>query len=280
MTRTAPTNPIPSAQAATFRDAGYLSPIDVFGPDDVNAVLNVVRHRGRRLNPLTRIKPHLLFPELWDLVRDPRILDPLERILGPDIFCIGSSTIEKEPHSDDYVAWHQDATFWGMDQLNGATAWLALTPSSRLSGCVQVLPGTHQKQLQHDAPGDPLNMLGAREKVRDLPNLDGAVALELAPGQMSLHHPLILHGSEPNRSDQPRIGLAVRYFSAQACQKGGSVTLVRGRNLSNMTLEQAPDGGRADLMRHAQQVRQFAGVIKREKEEHLNKDTNKDRDMP
>lgn len=262
-------------QAASFREQGYLSPIDVLGPEDTQTILNVVRHEGHRLNALTRVKPHLLFPELWNLVRDPRILDPLESVLGPDIICIGSSTIEKEPHSDDYVAWHQDATFWGMDRTSGATAWLALTPSTRLSGCVQVLPRTHGSQLRHDAPGDPLNMLGAREEIHDKPDLSGAVSLELQPGQMSLHHPLVLHGSDPNRSDQPRIGLAIRYFSANAYQKGGSVTLVRGRNLSNMPLESEPEAGKTDLIRHAENVRKFADVIKRAKKKHLSENEDK-----
>lgn len=275
MTQTSLPTSLTTEQTAQFQEDGYVSPIDVLSPSEIEQVMGIIRQDGRRLNALTRVNPHLLFPKIWDLVRDPRILDPLESILGPDIICIAASTIEKEPGTDNYVAWHQDATFWGMDRTSGATAWLAMTPSTRVSGCVQVLPGTHEQQLRHDAPNDPLNMLGAREQVRDLPSLDGAVALELQPGQMSLHHPLVLHGSDPNKSDQPRIGLAIRYFSAQAYQAGGSVTLVRGRNLSNMPLEPAPAADGVDLIQHAGSLRKFAEVIKREKAAHLKQGNTK-----
>lgn len=270
VTQTQATSFLSAQKASYFREKGYICPLNVLDRAESKAMLDVVRQDGRRLNALTRVKPHLLIQELWDLVADPRILDPLESILGPDIFCIGSSTIEKSPNSDDYVAWHQDATFWGMDKIKGATAWLALTPSTKLTGCVQVLPGSHAAQLKHHAPGDPQNMLGAREEVCDLPPLDGAVAMELDIGQMSLHHPLVLHGSDPNRSNQDRIGLAIRYFSAEAYQEGGSVTLVRGRNLSNMPLETGPDSSADKLTKHAAIVRKLASVIKREKAAHLN----------
>lgn len=258
-------------QVDQFNRDGYLCPIDVLDGAETQSVLNVVRDGGKRLSALTRAKPHLLFPELWDLVHDPRVLDKIESLLGPDIFCMGSSTIEKAAGSDNYVAWHQDATFWGMDNSKGATAWIALTPSRDSSGCVRVVPGTHGSQMQHRDTQDDLNMLGAREELCDLPTDDSAVSLTLEPGQMSLHHPLIVHGSEPNREDFDRIGFVARYFSADATQDGGSVTLVRGRNLSGMTLERGP--GEVDrsetLKQHADVLRRFGKVIRREKESHL-----------
>ncbi|GGX67359.1 hypothetical protein GCM10007385_40590 [Tateyamaria omphalii] len=252
-----------------FAADGYACPINVLNADEVASVMGAIRPDGKKLNPLTRIKPHLLIPELWDLVRHPHVLAPLKTILGEDIFCIGSSTIEKEPGSDAYVAWHQDATFWGMDRPAGATAWLALTPSTRLSGCVQVLPGSHGSQIQHRAPNDPNNMLGAREEVEELPSLENAVAMELQPGQMSLHHPFVLHGSDPNRAGHERVGFAIRYFSATAYQSGGSVTLVSGQNRSDMELEDFTGLSGQGLAQHAARTRKFASVIKREKEAHL-----------
>ncbi len=257
--------------AQDYARDGYLCPIDLLSPDEVTDILNVVREDGKRLSGLTRAKPHLLFPALWDLVHDPRILDQVETLLGPDIFCFGSSTIEKPAKSDNYVAWHQDVTFWGMDSARGATVWIALSPSVPASGCVKVVPGTHHTQMQHRDTKDDLNMLGAREELCDLPGEDQAVALALQPGQMSIHHPLIVHGSDPNTADYDRIGFAIRYFEAASKQDGGSVTLVRGRNLSGMTLEEGPDptADKPDLMRHAQVLRRSAKVLRRAKEAHL-----------
>jgi ectoine hydroxylase-related dioxygenase (phytanoyl-CoA dioxygenase family) len=259
----------PSELNSRFFTDGYVFPIDVLDDDEVTAILRAIHPNGKKLNPFTRIKPHLLLPELWDLIRHPRLLAPIKKLLGEDIVCIGSSTIEKAPDTDGFVAWHQDATFWGMDSPIGATAWLALTPSTRVSGCVQVLPRTHSTQMPHHAPNDPNNMLGAREEVKTLPPLDGAVAMELQPGQMSLHHPLVLHGSDPNKADHDRVGFAIRYFSADAYQAGGSVTLVSGQNRSNMDLEEFSGLSHAGLALHAERARKFAAVIRREKTAHL-----------
>lgn len=190
---------------------GYLFPFDLLSPQEVSRILSIVRNDGKRLSGLTRAKPHLLFPTLWDLVHDPRILDLVETLLGPDIFCVGSSTIEKSARSEQYAAWHQDAPFLGVDSARGVAVWIALTPSLPESGCVKVVPGTHGSQQQHRDTKDGLNMLGGREEICDLPADAAAVALALQPGQMSLHHPLIVHGSEANSQDYDRIGFVIRY---------------------------------------------------------------------
>ena len=60
-----------------------------------------------------------------------------------------------------------------------------------------------------------------------------AVAMMLDAGEMSLHHIGIAHGSKANSSDQPRIGIAVRYIAPEVVQKGAErqiVQLVRGRD--------------------------------------------------
>lgn len=263
-----------ASRAAFLRD-GALAPIDVM-PDAEAAALRarieaVEAASHGRLSSLVRAKPHLLLTVLWDLVHDRRIVDAVESLLGPDILCIGSSMIDKPAGSDGYVAWHQDATFWGLSRAEGATAWLALSPASRRSGCMEVVPGTHARQLAHVDTGDALNMLGAREAVGQEVDLSATRALVLKPGQMSLHHPLVLHGSGPNAAAERRLGFVIRYVPASIRQEGATATLVRGRNLSGMELEVAPE---ADLdpaarARHADAIRRGAGVIRREKAAHL-----------
>ena len=59
------------------------------------------------------------------------------------------------------------------------------------------------------------------------------VYVELKPGEASLHHVLLFHGSEPNRSDDRRIGLAIRYIPTHLKQAVGArdwATLVRGKD--------------------------------------------------
>lgn len=264
-----------AADCAAFRRDGLLCPIDVM-PESEAAVLRrqvealEARMHGR-LSGLVRAKPHLLVPFLWDIVQDPRIVDPVASLLGTDIVCIGSSMIDKPSGSDGYVAWHQDATFWGLSEAAGATAWLALSAATMASGCMQALPGTHTRQLEHLDTGDARNMLGAREAVRQEIDLTQAVPMELRPGQMSLHHPQVLHGSGLNTSADRRLGFVIRYVPAHVRQDGGTATLVRGRNLADNPLEIEPEGELhpAAMARHPDIIRRGAGVIRRAKEYHL-----------
>lgn len=258
-----------------FKRDGVLCPIDVMPEDEASTVrarIEVLEARSHgRLSGLARVKPHLLMPFLWDVVHDPRIVDPVTSLLGPDIYCIGSSIIDKPAGSDSYVAWHQDATFWGLSAAEGATAWLALSAANSESGCMEAIPGTHTLQMEHLDTGDARNMLGAREAVRQEIDRSSARALVLQPGQMSLHHPLILHGSGRNVAADRRLGFVIRYVPACIRQEGATVTLVRGRNLSDMPLEVAPEDemGPAALSRHADIIRCAGGVIRRAKEAHL-----------
>jgi ectoine hydroxylase-related dioxygenase (phytanoyl-CoA dioxygenase family) len=168
------------------------------------------------------------------------------------------------PGSKQYVACHQDATFWGLSQPKGVTVWVALTPSNEDNGGMYVAPGTHLKQLRHFDTKDSLNMLGAGESVVNYPNQSQIKPLILLPGQMSFHHPLILHGSPSNQTQERRLAFVIRYIPAFVSQKGGTVTLVKGNNLSDMELESPPIKALSAslLQRHAQIIRQNANVIR------------------
>jgi len=263
------------ASIQAFRRDGFCSSISVLSGSEamgLRAQVEMLEARSHgRLSCLVRAKPHLLIPFLWNVVHDPRIVDKIESLLGPDLYCIGSSTIDKPVGSDGYVAWHQDATFWGLSRTEGATAWLALSSSRPESGCMEVVPGSHTQQLDHLDTEDPLNMLGAREAVCQQVDPSATRPLVLESGQMSVHHPLVLHGSARNRTGDRRLGFVIRYVPASVRQAGGTVTLVRGRNLSQMPLEVAPEGELhpAALARHGAIIRRCSAVIRRAKQAHL-----------
>ncbi|APE44424.1 hypothetical protein BOO69_14150 [Sulfitobacter alexandrii] len=262
-------------QCESFHRDGVLHPIDVMTEHEAKALRAQIEaleaRKHGRLSGLVRAKPHLLMPYLWDVIHDPRIVDRVSSLLGEDILCIGSSVIDKPAHSDGYVAWHQDATFWGLDENNGATAWLALSDATTDSGAMQAIPGTHARQLRHLDTGDAKNMLGAREAVDAQLDLSQAVWMTLKAGQMSLHHPQVLHGSGPNTSDDRRLGFAIRYTSARVRQEGGTATLVRGENLAQVPLEIRPEAEMAApaLARHADIIRQGGKVIRNAKNRHF-----------
>jgi len=178
-------------------------------------------------------KPHLLFPWLNALIRDPRIVDAVESIHGPDLWCWGAQFFAKPAGDAAYVSWHQDATYWGLSSPDVVTAWVALTPSTRMSGCMRVVPGTHHAQLKHEDRFDDANMLSRGQEIAVDVDPGSVVNVELEPGEMSLHHVLLFHGSEPNRSAHPRVGFAIRYVPTHVRQLSpirDSATLVRGHD--------------------------------------------------
>ncbi len=252
-----------------YRD-GFRSPVAAFSGDEAArwlAQLEAVEGRmAGRLPPAFNAKPHLLMPWLWDIVHDPRLLDPVEELLGPDILCYGTSFIIKQPCDGRFVSWHQDATYWGLAAPEAVTAWIALTPSDRERGCVRALPRTHATQLEHADTRDPRNLLGRREKVLADIEPSAAVDLLLAPGEMSLHHVLLIHGSEANRSSERRVGFAVRFIPGNMRPREGirmSATPVRGRNHGHYESEMRPEGDFHPLAmaRHADIFRRSMEVI-------------------
>jgi non-haem Fe2+, alpha-ketoglutarate-dependent halogenase len=219
-----------------FAANGYLSPLDGLSEGDVAelnrrvAALEVTRP-GWLLAKTTK-KPHLLLTWLNALVHDARILDPVERILGPNLLCWGASFFAKRANDPGMVTWHQDSTYWGLSKPDIVTAWVAFTPSHRENGCMRLIPGSHTvDQLPHRDTYDPNNLLTRGQEVAVEVDESKAVDVVLAPGQFSLHHVRLVHGSEPNTSDEPRIGFAIRYLPTYVKQVSGnadSATLVRG----------------------------------------------------
>jgi hypothetical protein len=254
----------------TYRRDGAIFPVSVFEPSDIAAryalLQGLENERAGRLPPLLNFKPYLLIPWLWELIHDPRILDPVEDILGPDLLCWEASFFVKAPSEQAHVPWHQDSTYWGLTENEGATAWLAFTPSEQKNGCMRIIPGTHLNQIAHVEAHDRSSMLPLGEKVAIPVAEDTTIDIVLAPGEMSLHHPVIIHGSQPNTSDMRRVGFVIRYIPARLSQRGsarGTATLVRGRDHGTFDLEQAPEAelDPAARARHSVLLRRWMKIV-------------------
>jgi non-haem Fe2+, alpha-ketoglutarate-dependent halogenase len=227
--------PLTAAEAGAYRRRGYHFPVRAFAPEEAAALLDRLRaseaRLGGRLEGRMNQKTHLLFPWIHEVVRHPRVLDAVEAVIGPDILCWGSQFFVKGAGDPAYVSWHQDGTYWGLSSPDVVTAWIAFTPSVPESGCMRVVPGTHLSQVPHTDTFAKDNLLSRGQEVAVEVDGRDAVDIVLQPGEMSLHHVLIVHGSEPNRASWPRIGLAVRYVPTRVRQAAGerdSALLVRG----------------------------------------------------
>ena len=103
---------------------------------------------------------------------------------------------------------------------------------------MRVVPETHQSAvLPQRETYAPDNMLSRGQEIAVEVDEAQAVDLVLAPGEFSLHHIGTVHGSGPNHSTEPRIGLAIRYITPDVIQQGARdlAVLVRGKDDSLAT---------------------------------------------
>ncbi len=249
-------------QIQSYRDNGVLFPFRVL--DEAGIAANLAAVAGIDAQPpelrkgLLLHKTHTVSKTLADLCRNPEILDLAEGLIGPNIYVWGANFFLKEPRSDAYVSWHQDAAYWGLEPADIVTAWVALSPSTAESGCMRVVPGTHNSGIAaHRETFAEDNLLSRGQEIAVDADLSRVVDVVLKPGEMSLHHVRIAHNSQPNRSNHRRIGFAIRYVAAHVKQNSGArdkAMLARGEDRWGYF---EPEQGAAgeflpqDLARHA-----------------------------
>lgn len=224
-----------TAQCEQYRDLGYVAPIRIMTTAQAQALRERLEafERGQNgpLQGAMRHKTYLLFTWLNDLIRHPSILDAVEDLYGPDLLCWTTNFFVKEAHDPSFVSWHQDSTYWGLSSPDVVTAWVALSESTVANGAMEVIPGTHRlEQLAHRDTFAKNNLLTRGQELAVDVDEAQAVPIALQPGEMSLHHVRIVHGSKANASAQRRIGFAIRYLPTHVRQLQGddSATLVRG----------------------------------------------------
>ena len=130
-------------------------------------------------------KAHMLCPWIDETVRLPALLDPLEDLLGPDLLCWGTSLRLKEADGKTFAGWHQDTAYADVKPIVIICA-LALSPCTRESGCIRVIPGSHQWEILPHRENFGTDSLLTREQSIEA-NLDESQALdlELAPGEVA-----------------------------------------------------------------------------------------------
>ena len=224
-----------SSAVERYQRDGFYFPIPVLTSGEAAALRRwleaIEAEHGGRLTGEIRHKPHLLFTWLADLVRHPAILDAVEDVLGPNLLVWSTSFFIKEARDPAYVSWHQDATYWGLSAPDVMTAWVAFTEATVENGAMRMVPGSHAEQLAHRDTFAPHNLLSRGQEIAvEVDNARGVEVL-LRPGEMSLHHVRMVHGSPANRSADRRIGFAIRYVPTYVKQIAGerdSALLVRG----------------------------------------------------
>ena len=150
-------------------------------------------------------------PVLMEFAADPRVLECVRALIGPDVMSITTNVINKPPGVDGRHALHQDLLYFALRPADAIVgAWTPFAPATRQNGCLCVIPGSHRGALRkHADPGwEYVNKyFFAAEGV----DLEARVHVEMEPGDTLFFHPLLLHGSGRNRSEGFRRAITVHY---------------------------------------------------------------------
>ncbi len=228
-------------QVSDYHSNGFVFPLPCLSPEEATRILQAVEHLENSRDPLpNRFHylfncAHLVIPEINDLVQDPRVLDPVESILGPDLLLWSTNFFIKEAETPDFVSWHQDLRYWGLDDDSGEiTVWVAIGDVSQENGAMRFISGSHKHELMaHRDTFGTENQLTRGQELEVEVDESRAVTVELRSGEISIHHGRLFHASGPNLSGKRRIGIALRYITPSVSQVVGRTDyalLVRGED--------------------------------------------------
>ena len=224
-----------SNQLKQYEDEGFVSPINIFSKDKAKEIRNEIELIENKipgeLEKSGRYNAHLISPLLDEVTHNSKILDAVQSLIGENILVCGTTLFIKNPNEKGFVSYHQDAKYIGLEPHNWVTAWVAITDSNEKNGCMRMWSGSHKNNLKdHDQKFNEGNLLTRGQTVKNVPK-EKTTPLVLEAGQMSLHHPTVVHGSDLNKSNDRRIGFVIQsYIGTNVKQVLGknSVKLARG----------------------------------------------------
>lgn len=222
-------------QVESFDRLGFVSPVRVMSPERA-------RYYRQRLEafeaayPNQRIKldqkAHMICPWVDEMIREPRILDATEDLLGPDILCWGTSLRAKRADGRTFAGWHQDTAYADVKPIVLIVA-LALSPSQAVNGCIRAVPGSHKGPLlPHREAFDTASLLSREQYIAAPVDEAAAVDLALDAGEIALFNNAIVHSSKPNYGADRRILFLLEMIPTHAYQHEPreSAVLVRGED--------------------------------------------------
>ena len=220
-------------QLEFYHANGYLSGVRLLDDDQIGVLRDELTeltnpdHPGRSLfyeyNSNESTDPsRILFHALgaWriaegfhDLLWNPAFLVPAAQLLNGPVRFWHDQIFSKPAHHGGVVAWHQDYSYWTRTRpMQHLSCWIGLDDSTRANGCVHYVPGSHRwNLLPVTGLADDMqaieSVLSDDQKARFTP-----VPIELKRGEASFHHPLMVHGSYENSTQDPRRATVINVF--------------------------------------------------------------------
>ena len=203
-------------QIKQYQEEGYVAPINVLSKEEAKEIRDEIERIEKKwpneLEGLGRNYVHLISPVFNKICYKPKILDAVESLIGQNILICGTTLFIKNANEKGFVSFHQDAKYIGLEPHNWVTAWIAVTDANEENGCMRMWTGSHKENLKHhDQKFDENNLLTRGQTVEDVP-INKTKPIILKAGQMSLHHPKVVHGSGLNKSNDRRIGFVIQSY--------------------------------------------------------------------
>ena len=224
-----------SDDIARYNSEGFCQPFGIFGPSEIESVRAYVdglmeamgAEGGYGINCY-----QARLAGLYDIATDPRILDCVEDLIGPNILCWATAILSKKPHDPKRVPWHQDASFWMLSPARTVTVWLAIDDADEDNSAMRFIPGTHRHGPLETSARDEGSVF--HKGTANAEALGEPFTNVLKEGQISLHADMLVHGSLANVSDRRRCGLTMRYCAPEVSiidpdwERGVEAILCRG----------------------------------------------------
>ena len=217
-----------------YKNKGYVSPVSVLTSIEAKEIRDEIEKIEKdwpgALEGINRNYIHLISPIFNKVCLNKNILDAVESIIGKNILICGTTLFIKNPNEKGFVSFHQDAKYIGLEPHNWVTVWVAVTDANEKNGCMRMLPGSHKEDLKtHEQKFDENNLLTRGQTITNV-QLDKTDPIILKAGQVSLHHPKIVHGSGLNQSNDRRIGFVIQsYIGTNVNQVIGKMYVQRAR---------------------------------------------------
>ena len=225
-------------QLKDYENHEFVAPINVLTLEEAIKIKEEIEYIEKKwpeeLIGLGRNNVHYISPIFDQVCHNSKILDAVESIIGKHILVGGTTLFIKDTDKKAFVSWHQDAKYIGFEPHNWVTAWLAITDANEENGCMRMWSGSHKEKIkEHKDTFNENNLLTRGQTVQNVP-LEDTTPNILKAGQLSLHHPMIVHGSGSNKSNTRRIGFVIQsYIGTNVDQVIGKVYVQQARGKDN-----------------------------------------------
>ena len=233
-------------QIDSYNKEGFISDLNVLSFEEAKEIRDEIERIEKEwpnsLDGINRNYVHLISPIFNKVCLNKNILDAVESIIGKNILICGTTLFIKNPDEKGFVSFHQDAKYIGLEPHNWVTAWIAVTDSNEENGCMRMVPGSHKDNIKyHKQNFDEGNLLTRGQTIENV-DLEMTEPLILKAGQMSLHHPKVIHGSGINKSKDRRIGFVVQsYIGSNVDQVLGKMYVQKARGDDNFKYHEYSD---------------------------------------